>query len=119
VLGNVLGVQQGTSATSFQVDEGSGTENAAFFKAAFGVVEGARRFVVLKSAGAAAVGPRVVFVQSFRSDTTSLVSKSALADCVFECVSHGAGKAAGEGFKGGGSAAEAAAGGGGAGAGVK
>ena len=96
-------MQQGTSATSFQIDEGSGTENKSFFSAAFGLVEDARRFIVLKPAGIATVTVEkgVIFVQSFRSDTKSIVSKTALRDCVFACVSHGKGKAAGEGFKGG------------------
>ena len=99
--GNVLGVQQGTSASSFQIDEGSGTQNADFFDRAFGVVAGARRFIVLKPAGSTTVAPLVVFEQSWRSDTKSIVSKSALRDCVFTCVEHGAGKAAGEPFVGG------------------
>ena len=95
-------MQQGTSATSFQADERSGTENKSFFSAAFGFVKDARRFIVLKPAGIAAVVAKdVVFVQSFRSDTKSIVSKTALRDCVFTRVSHGKGKAAGEGFKGG------------------
>ena len=103
MLFSVFGVQQGTSATSFQIDEGSGTENESFFSAAFGVVEDARRFIVLKPAGIAtvAVAEGVVFVQSFYSNTKSIVSKTALRDCVFTCISHGKGKVAGEGFKGG------------------
>jgi hypothetical protein len=101
VHGTVLGVQLRTSAFSYKIDEGSGTENAPFFADAFGVDAGARRFIVLKPKSGAAVAPHVVFVQSCRSDTKSVVSKSALPDCVFTCVEHGAGKAAGEPLVGG------------------
>jgi hypothetical protein len=83
------------------IDEGSGTQNADFFDRAFGVVAGARRFIVLKPAGSTTVAPHVVFVQSSRADTKSIVRTSALPDCVFTCVEHGAGTAAGEAFVGG------------------
>ena len=116
VHGTVLGVVDGTSASVYKVDESSGTSNAGFFEAAFGVVVGARRSIRLKPTGDATVAPLVVFVQSCRSDTKSIVSKSALPDCVFTCVSHGAGKDKGEGYKSGSSAAAAAGGAGGAGA---
>ena len=100
-LGFVLGIQQGTSASSFQVDEGSGT-NATFFNAVFGAVAGSRRFIVLKPAVGSLVAVNLPFVQSKRSDTASVVSATTTghASCVFVCTQLGAGKAAGEGFKG-------------------
>ena len=98
------GVQQGTSPTSFQVDEGSSSTNAAFFKAVFGdAAKGTRRFIVLKpvssSISAATIVAGVVFEQSARSDTVSVVAKRGVY--VFTCSSYDAGKAAGgESFKG-------------------
>ena len=97
VLGHVHGTR--TSNTSFVVYE-STAENKGFFTTAFGFVAKAQRTITLKPVGGVAVEQHVVFEQSFRRDTTSKVDASELSDCVFTCISHGAGADAGDGYRG-------------------